>query len=275
MKKHISSKRAFTLVELLVVIAIIALLIAILLPVLIRVKQQALKLQCASNLRTLGHAMLIYTQENNGRFPNCITDDTSQPTAAECWPVRLRKILGGNRRVFYCPAQDPQCQWSEDSPGVAQPAPVSATWFGYELGERLLLGVGTYFSYGYNGAGSGGGPGFPGRGMGSDNYTGSPPSFKAGTRRMAMVKKASEFIMIADTAADAYADFGIAPRNTQTGVDVSLGTIHRGGCNVLFGDGHVQWYLRADLTIATPIGPEDAWKQRMWNMDNEPARPWP
>src|SRR6267378_3524128 len=93
-------RRGFTLVELLVVIAIIALLIAILLPVLTRVKQQALKLQCASNLRTIGHAMLIYTQENKGRFPDCITDATDQPSTASCWPVRLRKILGGNQRVF-------------------------------------------------------------------------------------------------------------------------------------------------------------------------------
>src|SRR6266487_1654136 len=92
MRRQFTSDRAFTLVELLVVIAIIAVLIAILLPVLNRVKQQAWQIQCQSNLRTIGHATLIYTQENKGRFPGGGTDDTNQPSAATCWPVRLRKI---------------------------------------------------------------------------------------------------------------------------------------------------------------------------------------
>jgi len=156
------------------------------------------------------------------------------------------------------------------------PAPLSATWFGYELGERLLLSD-MYFSYGVNGAGCGGRPGFPGRGMGGDTYLGSPPSFKAGSRRMTMVKRASEFIMIADTVADAYGDFRIipTPRLPGSAVDDGLGTIHRGGCNVLFADGHVQWYLRSDLMVAAPPIPDDAWKQRMWNVDYEPSQPWP
>ena len=76
MKKHSSSNRAFTLVELLVVIAIIAILIAMLLPVLTRVKQQAQQIQCQANLRTIGQAMLMYTQQYNGRFPGCATGDT-------------------------------------------------------------------------------------------------------------------------------------------------------------------------------------------------------
>src|SRR6266581_831239 len=67
-KGGISERRGFTLVELLVVIAIIAILIAILLPVLTRVRQQAMQLQCASNLRQLGIAMTAYTQQKN-RWP--------------------------------------------------------------------------------------------------------------------------------------------------------------------------------------------------------------
>jgi prepilin-type N-terminal cleavage/methylation domain-containing protein/prepilin-type processing-associated H-X9-DG protein len=273
--KKASSDRAFTLVELLVVIAIITILIAILLPVLTRVKQQAQQLQCSANLRTIGQALRMYTDQHKGRFPSCATDDTGLSAAAECWPVRLRKILAGNQRVFYCPAQDPRCQWTADAPGTIAYAPQSATQFGYTLGERLLLDYGTYFSYGYNGSGSGGGPGFPGRGMGGDFYSSSPPSFKAGSRRMEMVKRASDFIMIADTVADAYGDQRLSPRPSGPGVDDSLGIIHRGGCNVLFADGHVRWYLRAELLIATPLTSDDAYKQRMWNVDYEPSRPWP
>jgi prepilin-type N-terminal cleavage/methylation domain-containing protein/prepilin-type processing-associated H-X9-DG protein len=63
------SKRAFTLVELLVVIGIIALLIAILLPALNAARKQAQDVQCASNIRQLCTALIMYAGENKGAFP--------------------------------------------------------------------------------------------------------------------------------------------------------------------------------------------------------------
>ena len=61
--------RAFTLVELLVVIGIISILMSILFPALARVRHQALLTSCGSNLRQLGIMLHTYAANNRGLFP--------------------------------------------------------------------------------------------------------------------------------------------------------------------------------------------------------------
>ena len=61
--------RGFSLMEVLVVIGIIGLLMAILLPTMERVRHQGYIANCASNLRQIGQAISMYTNENHGEYP--------------------------------------------------------------------------------------------------------------------------------------------------------------------------------------------------------------
>ena len=60
---------AFTLIELLVVIAIIAILASLLLPSLARAKSKGQGIKCISNLKQLGLALRIWTDENEDKYP--------------------------------------------------------------------------------------------------------------------------------------------------------------------------------------------------------------
>jgi len=94
---------AFSLVELLIVVAIIGVLAALAFPVFQKVLLTGKKTACASNLRQIGIALMTYAAENDQHLP-----ETSHTAAiGQSWIFALESYLGNVDKVRLCPA-DPK-----------------------------------------------------------------------------------------------------------------------------------------------------------------------
>jgi prepilin-type N-terminal cleavage/methylation domain-containing protein/prepilin-type processing-associated H-X9-DG protein len=97
------SGRAFTLVELLVVIAIIAVLISVLLPALQKARDSANTVACSSNMRQIGQAAQMYVLDF-GCYPPAgfsFVDQPGNKTRVLTWDRLLNKYLGGHVPLEY------------------------------------------------------------------------------------------------------------------------------------------------------------------------------
>ena len=151
---------AFTLIELLIVIAIIGILASLLLPALTKAKARAGQINCLSNMKQLSLGTLMYIDDNHGYFPGCASRAT-YGFHAEDWiywrtnttypPVEKSPIvtqLGTvSKNLFRCPLD------KDDTARVAQyggadPGPYlySYTMTSYDLTNNANIGLASIFS---------------------------------------------------------------------------------------------------------------------------------
>ena len=141
-------KGAFTLIELLIVIAIISLLAAILFPVFGRLRENARRASCQSNLKQIGLAIHQYTQDYDERMPlgyvywsggagACANPQTYCTTLglSYTWMDEIGPYVK-NTQIFMCPTANTGSQWNVARCGFSGTSLQQG--YGYAQNENVL-----------------------------------------------------------------------------------------------------------------------------------------
>jgi prepilin-type N-terminal cleavage/methylation domain-containing protein/prepilin-type processing-associated H-X9-DG protein len=224
-RPQICCRAGFTLIELLVVVGIIAILVAMLLPALARARAAAETTACASNLRQLGLAMHMYSNESKDQMVqvrydtyNTNPDGSLTLRDAHFWQWVIMGYLGRQRLSYYgidaAPAYPAQPAPVFECPSALYPFAVDSA-NDYTFESTYVPGC----SYGMN-----------------------VPSWGTFPRKRSQVKRHTKFLVLTDARYahmfETAADLRYDPIPTAYYV---AGWRHNNGVNVLLLDGHVEY----------------------------------
>ena len=264
--------RAFTLIELLTVIAIIAILAAILLPALANSRERANRIACSSNLRQWGLALNMYLDDNRLVFP-----DFSIPgTAAGAPPGYSQDKINWSDLTAFAAAGSGNSAWFNALPPYVSQKPLgqyaaspanfvnsrnifrcpTARFLPQEVNPLMRVA----FSYGINFRGT----------------NGLVPA--AAPFRASVVRHSSAFVFFSDARANSHevpfygsnplSDLG-APRGSLN----HLSSRHDAGANLTFLDGHAAYFRYTYLAYpkGTKIG-DPGNPDVNWSYDGSPSQ---
>ena len=211
-------KRAFTLLELVIVVALVAILAALLLPIFQQKREYARRASCQSNLKQIGLGFMQYARDYDEKYPLAYAnfDGLSgyNPNGDAGWMQILQPYIKSTQR-FQCP--------SEPAP-YAPPLQATDYWYSAEVTQTSDMSEVTNVAISVMAGDGTGSPAALVATHGALAYTGNAPSLKYNGQ-------------IWDTT------------ETTPGQG---GRRHLDGINLLFCDGHVKW-MKPETVGAAPV----------------------